>query len=340
MFPTISQLVAVASLAFSCLPHVRSHTIAPRQEHNPVSLVYQFPPGNWVENVAVRPNGKILAIITTTPLLYEIDPQPEPVVTVVYNFSVAGNALQSIIEFDDDVFYIHVLTCTILLNSSCLEGNSSSVWGIDLNHKTPRVREVTKVPEGKLLNGVDVLNKEKGLIIFSDSTLGGFWTVNVNTGAYDLTIPDPAMSGNGSRGINGVQVRSGELWYVNSGTGIFKHLPVDLDTGEATGEAVIVTTGLKPDDLEVDLDPCPKSAYITNGIINEVVEVDLSSGSITRVFTSPEIQAFSGLTSARWGKAGGHGRPDFLYVSSNGGMQQYREGNVTNGGGVMRVDVR
>ena len=37
-------------------------------------LVYQYEPITWVENVAVRSNGKVLSITTTSAVLNELDP--------------------------------------------------------------------------------------------------------------------------------------------------------------------------------------------------------------------------------------------------------------------------
>jgi hypothetical protein len=335
----LARLAIFFTLTF--LPAVRSIPNRPRQSSEPVSLVYQFPAGTFIENVAVRPNDNILAIANTSPLLYEIDPDAGPGVTVAYDFSVAGNALQSIVELYEDIFYIQVVSCSILKNVTCSEG-SGRIWGIDFNHQPPKAHQVAQIPEAKFLNGVAVLNQDKGLIIFSDNTAGQFWTLNVYTAAYNLSIPDPLMNGNGSRGINGVRVRNTDIWFVNSDTGTLQRLPVDTSNGVATGSVVTVAMGLKPDDFELERRPHPKRAYVTNGIIAELVEVDLTNGNITRVFTGGP--SFSGLTSARWGRAEGYGkgrgRGDFLYVSTDGGLQQYFDGNVTNGGGVIRVDLR
>jgi hypothetical protein len=336
----MSQLISLVTLlACLLLSTVRSHAIAPRQASEPVTLVHQFPAGTWVENVGVRSNGKILAITITSPLLYQLDPEPSSDVTVAYNFSAGGNALQSITELYDDVFYVHVQSCTILKNLSCTPG-SSSVWGIDLYQQPPKAREVAKFPTAKLLNGAAALNREKGLIVLSDSILGGIWTLNVHTGAHSLTIRDPTMSGNGSVGINGVRVRPGELWFDNSVKGTLNRIPIDLNTGEATGEAVTVATGLNPDDFELDLIPRPRKAYVANAVSNELAEVDVIDGTTSVLAGGPPGIAFSGPTSARWGKTARDRRRGSLYVSTIGGLQQYLEGNVTIGGAVSRVDLR
>ena len=336
MSQLLRQIILFAFLFFS---NVQSNTITSRKTSEPVTLVHQFPAGTWVENIGVRPGGKTLAITTTSPILYQLDPKPNSDVTVLYDFSTAGSALQSITELYDDIFYVHVQSCTILKNLSCTPG-SSSMWGIDLNKQPPKAHQVAKLPTAKLLNGAAALNREKGLIVLADSILGGVWTLNVHTGAHSLTTQDPTMSGNGSVGINGIRVRPGELWFDNSAKGTLNRIPIDPNTGEATGEAVTVATGLTPDDFELDLIPCPRKAYVANGASNEVVEVDVIDGAISVLTGGPHDIVFSGQTSVRWGNTARDTWRGSLYISTIGGLQQYLEGNVTIGGAVSRVDLR
>jgi lipoate synthase len=96
------------SLAFLC----QSQLVA--REH----LVHQYAPITSVENLAIRANGKILPITTTSPLLNELDPATGTL-RLVRDFADYGNAIQGITEITPDVFALNVLTCTIAANLSC-----------------------------------------------------------------------------------------------------------------------------------------------------------------------------------------------------------------------------
>ncbi len=72
-----------------------------------VSLVHQFPPIHWVENIGIRPNGNIIAIFSvgTGAQLSQIDPLTTEV-SLIHDFSNAGNSIQYIVEVQEDFFVI------------------------------------------------------------------------------------------------------------------------------------------------------------------------------------------------------------------------------------------
>jgi hypothetical protein len=146
-------------------------------------LVYQYNPINWVENLAVRSNGKILPTTTTSPLLNELDPLTGTL-HLVHDFSAYGNAIQGIAVVTPDVFAVNVLMCAIAANLSCTQGSVSS-WVVDYKHSKsphvkPNIRMVTKFPDAGFLNGMAALDSTTVLI--ADSFHGGIWSLNIHTG--------------------------------------------------------------------------------------------------------------------------------------------------------------
>ena len=41
-----------------------------------ITLMFEFPNGTWLENLAVRPSGSIITTILTAPELYLLQPNP------------------------------------------------------------------------------------------------------------------------------------------------------------------------------------------------------------------------------------------------------------------------
>lgn len=76
------------------------------------TLIYQYNPITWVENLAVRPNGWLLTTTTTSPLLNQTDPVFGELY-LVHDFSSAGNSIQGITEILPDLYAVDALTCNI-----------------------------------------------------------------------------------------------------------------------------------------------------------------------------------------------------------------------------------
>ena len=159
-------------------------------------LILEYDPITWVENLAIRPNGKILPITTTSPLLNELDPATGTL-QLVHDFSSYGNAIQGIAEVAPDVFAVNVLTCTIAANLSCTPGSVSS-WVVDYKrsrwpHAKPNIRMVAGFPDAGFLNGIAAL--DSNTVLIADSFLGGIWSLNIHTGKIlQELVPRPKHS--------------------------------------------------------------------------------------------------------------------------------------------------
>ena len=302
------------------------------QPTDKTQLIYQYDPITWVENIALRPNGKILPITTTSPLLNELDPATGTL-RLMHDFSSHGNAIQGITEVTPDVFAVNVITCTIAANLSCTPGSISS-WIVDFcdkksRHRGPKVRLVLLVPEVGFLNGIAALNDNT--VLMAGSFLGGIWSLDIHTGQKKFLFSDNSMNGTATiqTGIKGIRVRPGVLYFTNSAKGTFNYIPINVKTGANTGPHKVIASGLLgPDDF--DIDDNNGVAYPCNGAANEILKITLEGGRNQTITKVP------GPTSARW-KFREIGKT--LYISDVGGLLQYVEHNVTLGGAVYRLDL-
>ena len=325
-------------LAASASAHRSGIDQAQQKAKLPTELIHQYKPITWVENVAIRPNGWLLPITTTSPVLSQLDPTTGTS-KLVHDFSAYGNAIQGITEITLDVFALDVLTCNIT-TLTCTPG-SVTTWTVDFCSEFTKhgkvdsglsVRMIAAFPEAGFLNGMAALDHKTVLI--ADSFLGGIWSLNVYTGQRRLLFTDKIMNGTAdiATGINGARVRPGLLYFTNSARGSVNRIPINSVTGGLAGEAEVIASGLSgPDDLEIDDDA--GVAYVCNGAANEVVRVTLNGGQVKPVAQLP------GPTSVRWGTSqlGSHSKA--LDATTVGGLLQYIEGNVTLGGAIYRIDV-
>ena len=88
---------------------VTTAAIIPRTSpnaHRPVLHdVWQFPNGTWVENLAVRSNGQILATLLSIPELYQVDPIGGQHPQLIHRFPMV-TGLTGITEVEKDVFVV------------------------------------------------------------------------------------------------------------------------------------------------------------------------------------------------------------------------------------------
>lgn len=171
------------------------------------------------------------------------------------------------------------------------------------------------------------------IVLMVDQNLGGIWGVDVVHGGAQLLFTDPKFMdpSNTANGVNGIRVVGNTLYYNNPSVGTFGRVQIDPNTGRKVGAVTVLTTGLDPDDFEID--DQQKFAYITNGPENQLLQIDLKTGA-KKVFASN----LPGPTSARWISSKDKGK--VLYVSTTGGIDQWISGHVTLGGAFYKVVVK
>ena len=124
----------------------------------PTNLVYEFPNGTWLENLAVRPSGSILITSLTAPAIYEVNPLvPNPTAKTIHTFPDALNTL-GITETFPDEFY--VVTSNFSLKTLAIDPGSQAISRVKfpIFRDTPDVSLLATLPDAILLNGLTTLN--------------------------------------------------------------------------------------------------------------------------------------------------------------------------------------
>lgn len=320
----ISPLFLLLAITIDCLCYaVVLRPLTARD--SPISHIFEFAKGTWVENLAVRSNGKVLVTLGTSPELYQIDPFSDPAeATLVYRFPDA-KALGGIAEVEHDVFAVISYNASLTTN-----GGAQFVWKADLRQSTPSFQKITEVQGAQLLNGMTLLSNSPEKVLISDSGTGVVWLLDIEHGEYKVVLADdtmkPPVNAPLPIGINGVRTHNGCLYYTNSFKELFCRIPIDPFTGVATGAVQIIATGVSGDDFALDQDG---TAYIAGNAVNSLIKVT-PDGKVTVIAGSLNSTALAGPSSAQFGRAPFDLRS--LYVTTGGALLSPVNGVFTEGG--------
>jgi len=158
----------------------------------PSRVLYQFPKGSWIENLAVRSDGDLLLDLMSTPNLYLLNPRVEDSEPQLLHTFPDSLGLLGITEMQHDIFYDIAGNFSLTTGS---DGPGSYVlWKVELsghhNDTKAVVKKVTDMPEARLLNSVIPLHEEGtgDVVLISDSDLGVVWQVDVETANYSIVL--------------------------------------------------------------------------------------------------------------------------------------------------------
>ena len=336
---TLTLLVSIISCAL-VLPLTHANALAlPLHQRSNVSyplsaeIVYNFPNGTWLENLAVRSNGQILTTEDTPkPRVYQVDPFGLRRPILLHEFSEASQLL-GIVETAPDVFCV----ASGNFSSTKLESYGEAyIFELDLRHFAPdrpesaQVRRLAVLPEAKALNGLAYLGEDSNLLLVSDFLLGVIWGVNIETGDVSLPINNTYTRSSGF-GVNGLKVLGKDLYFTNSQQQTLVRVPVN-PRGQTVGNFTVLSNlRIEPDDFALDQ---VGNFYVTSFTPdrNGIVFIPSQGGPATNV------AAVAGATACAFGRTTKDRK--VLYVSTSGGDFDYNTGKpVTVSGKIVKIDV-
>lgn len=286
-----------------------------------------------MENLAIRPNGKILATALSSPELVQVDNLGIEPVKVVHTFANAASC-SGITELGQDVFY--VVAGTFNISTLIPVPGSWSVYRVDANPEPAEVSLVASFPSSILLNGITVLNKDKKWLLISDSVAGVVYRLEADTGKVVKVLEDPLMKSDSSSslGINGIKIKANNLYFTNTNKNILARVLIK-DDGTSTESATAVANIDFPDDFifngAQDVVVAQNGVDRLGLVSGETVETlagGPSNGTESKLFGPTAVQFGSKADSTK------------AYITTNGGIAQYEAGNVTRGGTIFVVDVQ
>lgn len=313
-----------------------------------VNVIHQFPVGTWIDSLAIRNNGRILATALSSPDIFEIDSRGERPINLVHTFTNATGCT-GIIHLGRDVFYVIAGNFT-LSNLTSVPG-SWSIYKVDLRPYHPRINRPARVslvgnfPGSIFLNRIIVLDRLTKQFLVSDSGAGVVYRFSGWTGVFDKVLEDPLMKPDGPAtlggGISGIRLKekTNELYFTNRSRNVLAFIFIKNDGTAEGGPAYEVARLDDPDDFVfVDYDNVivAQNGVDILGRVTGNTTLKLAGGPPNG--TEP---ALFGPTAVRFGKRRyvQERKSDWwkAYISTNGGTAQYLNGNVTRGGTISAV---
>lgn len=337
---SLSTLIGCTSLTLASPlihPAVRAATYPPT-----ITTIHDFPLGTWVENLAVRANGQILATLLTTPQVYQVDPDPSSAhpATLAHTFPSTHGCL-GITELRPDIFY--VVTSNFSISTGNTAPGSYSVWELNMAGFTAggspaAASKIADFPQSVFFNGITTLEPigAGNTLLIADSGAGAVWSLNVATRAVRKIITDPLMAPTiGAAlaiGINGLKVRNGTLYFTNTNQALVGAVALNAN-GSAKGAAtVVVRNATSPDDLQLDVF---RNFFIAGN--NELRFHGTSESAAGPPAVVSNSSLLEGSTAVEFGRLSTDVAS--VYVSTNGGQAQYISKQFTDPGKIVRADV-
>jgi hypothetical protein len=307
-----------------------------------IKTVIQFPNNTFVENIAARSNGQILATTLTSANLVIADPEQPGISAIVHTFA-NFSALTGIVEYKPDVFAVSAGGYKFLTPD-----HGSGTWNIfsvDMRNVTlkcgklsspPKVTKITAIPEAGLLNGMALLSPEDGTLAVAESLEGSVYRVDTTTGAYSVVVNNTyTKPGATPAGVNGLHVWRDFLYFSNGAQSKIYKLRINKD-GTAAGN---VTLAAEPqgyseeyDDFAVD---CQGAIYAATGAGNSIKKIH-ADGSQELVSGNINSTAIAEPTSVVFGK--GLWDKNVIYVGLAGGSADPVNGDITVPGKVVALN--
>ncbi|KAL2847415.1 hypothetical protein BJX68DRAFT_240089 [Aspergillus pseudodeflectus] len=336
----LGSLVAVSFAALSAA--------APE---NAISTIYQFPHGSWLENLETGPANSILTTRIDTPTLYQITtragssspcrPSGETTASakLIQSFPGATGAL-GIVEYKTNHFAVVAGNYSLTTHESAR--GSYALWDVWFSGaRLDRVsaKKIADIPEAGFLNGLTVLNKNKhaATLLVGDSWDGVVYSVNPETGDYDVVLADETLKPEEGQnlGVNGIHpVTIGHetfLYYTNSLKETVSRVQIDPVTGRAIGPYTTVATGVWGDDFTYDA--ATGDLYVAGNFENIVTQVN-RNGHVEGIFGAETQLTVAGATSTL---IQGQGRGKTLYVATGGALAAPVNGTITEGAKIVAI---
>jgi hypothetical protein len=314
----------------------------PPHSNPAIRTIYEFPNETWVENIAVRSNGKLLLNLLSTPQLYELSPfNPTPGSAKLLHTFPFVTGLTGISEIQPDIFAVVAGNWSVETFSTT--PGSWSIWKVDFKHRKnnlPAVSKIADLPKASFLNGMTLLAPGSPYLLIADSVLGVVWRLNYLTAEYEIILESPLMQphpGPILLGINGIHVFDSSVYFTNSFQGLFARVPVNLygpNAGSATGDYEVIANNGVGDDFAFDKEG---NAYITQDP-SDALQVVAQDGKVTVLAGNVNSTIVEGDTADAFGRTTLD--ENTLYVVTNGGIAGDVPGTQITGGKVIAVDVQ
>ncbi|KAG8421475.1 hypothetical protein J3458_003353 [Metarhizium acridum] len=284
----------------------------------------------FVENIAVRPNGHLLLDTFDNGRLYTLDPSAKEIVPQVIARIPGTTALTGIVDVAHDLYAVSagILNFT----DFSFEPGTSKIALVDVRDchhaKLASVNVTAQIPEAGILNGIAGLPKHRHIVLSADSKTGRVYRVNTLNGKVDIAFQDDRFTPGPHPklvplGINGIKVFEGYLYLTNSEQRFVARIKIN-DFGEKAGDLEIITTlPLNPPKTPDDFSIARDGTIYLGAHSDTLVKITPDGKWVSLVEGSNAGVYLNGPTSTALSKD-----EKTVYVTTGGGGQSGQGGQI------------
>ncbi|KAI0204420.1 hypothetical protein F4808DRAFT_413467 [Astrocystis sublimbata] len=294
----------------------------------PSRTIFQFnESGTWLENIAVRANGDLLAtMLSPSASLYTLKKPyaAEPEFSLIHTFDNATGLL-GIVEISSDDFAV---LSTQLSTAGAPVPGSTAIWRVSFKQNQVNTRRIVSIPDVLVPNGITSIPGSSAVLV-ADSIRGTITRCDTRTETCRTILKrneTSAVPGSSNPiGINGLHYRDGHIYWSNSDLVSLYSIPADKK-GYPISKAKVETVGkINASFIDDFAEDHAGNFFIAAGPNNTIVELH-KDGSTRVVAGSQNEFTVAGCTAAAFGRTSHDMR--VLYVVTNGGSMAPINGKV------------
>ena len=266
-----------------------------------LEVIYQFPNGTWVENLAFHPNGLLYFGSLSYGSLFQLDPE-RPRDPPVPAFRFPGKtAVNGIVPLGPD--RLAVIAGRVSPAALDVPDPQWTVYDLAVPRDGPvRVRRAYDFPTARYLNGMTAVPGAPEILLLAGALTGDVWRLDLRTGAGTrrAAFADPLFAFARPQvapvNINGVRARRGRLYFTNSDQNVYGSLPLTPD-GFKAGPAAVLSRDLPGlDDFELAPDG---GTYLPSVLLRVIWKSPPGGGPVAVVAGGAEERRLDRPTSCR-----------------------------------------
>ncbi|KAJ4319094.1 hypothetical protein N0V84_006548 [Fusarium piperis] len=317
----------------------------------PAKTLGQLPLNTWLENIAVRPNGDLLATqMWPSAKIFTIRDPSDCENSLEELVSIP--AIQSIYGIAEVPSYRSRAEKFIVVGSNSTGvgvpvPGSFSAWSIEFqtsrNVPKVKVKKISDLEKSGFLNGVVAIPHRPDAVLVADSANGLVGRLDLASGKFDASafvFPQMAPMKGASLpiGVNGIQIHAGHLYFDNSFEVAIYRIPITPEGYPVKGAKpelfINLSNGLAfLDDFALDT---KGNIYGASNFDNSVVFVNGATKKWKIVAGGVGEMTVAGSTAVAFGR-GRHDR-GVLYVSTGGALARPVNDTKTEGAKVVAID--
>lgn len=264
-----------------------------------VSIISEWPHGSFVENLAVKHDGRLIVTVYSSNEIYEVDSKLKTANRTLLATLPSGPT--GIAEVDFNHFYVNVGTIG--------KHNTWSIYCISVHHglvSNATFKHIIDIDKALYLNGLCVLSYEHGILLSVDSMLGQIYKIDIRTKQVELWYENDLLKKRSHDllmpGVNGIRRSSadGYLYLTNTDRATILRLAIDPFDYRPKGQLETIVRNIVCDDFTIDR---LGTIYATTHVHNSLMRLTpIKDGEYLKEEIATLADGLAGATACVFGR--------------------------------------